>query len=322
MTTSAEKDVPGRPRRGMTLVELLIVVGLLSVFMALVVAGVRNSQTPQVRRVAEQLAAALASAQARSLGVPEGAGTIVTIVSNSAAVYDAVMQPLIEATVTGVPPTPPSATTASVSVTPTNADDATRAYKILFTGTGGPGVSSTAWMAFSSGNVSFRTGTAGTGQTTANTVWPKPLASGTLNALLGQYPGKGSAAVGLGDAITVDTRYSGTGDGTQFSGRAWIAVVFDRVGRVGEVLTCSQDPDIPPSSAIDQPVVPASTIYLLVARKEEVDANTSLASDESLWVAIAPQTGRVILADNVPQSDTSQIRAARQNARQGIAAKR
>lgn len=318
MTTTAFTAVPSRLRRGMTLVELLIVVGLLSVFMALVVAGVRNSQTPQVRRVAEQLAAALASAQARSLGVPEGAGTIVTIVSNSAAVYDAVMQPLIEATVTGVPPSPPSATTASVNVTPTNADDATRAYKILLTGTGGPGVSSTAWMAFASpGTVNFR---AGTGQTTDNTVWPRPLASGTVSALLGQYPGKGSAAVGLGDAITIDTRYSGTGDGTQFSGRAWIAVVFDRVGRVGEVLTCDQDPDVNTSGISVS--LPASTIYLLVARKEEVDANTSLASDESLWVAIAPQTGRVIVADNVPQSDTSQIRAARQNARQGIAAKR
>jgi hypothetical protein len=92
------------------------------------------------------------------------------------------------------------------------------------------------------------------------------------------------------------------------------------VGRVGEVLTCGQDPDVNTSGISVS--LPASTIYLLVARKEEVDANTSLASDESLWVAIAPQTGRVIVADNVPQSDTSQIRAARQNARQGIAAKR
>ena len=322
MTACASTAVPGRSRRGMTLVELLIVVLLLAGFMALVVAGVRGSQAPQLRRVAEQLAAALTSAQSRSLGVPEGAGTIVTI-SGSTTVYDAVMQPHIEATVSsGVPPSDPSSASASVNFSLANADTVSRAYKILLTGTGGPGVGSMAWMAFAatgmtSGNASFR---AGTGQTSDNTVWPKSVTGGSMYALLGQYPNEASAAVGLGDAVTIDTRFSGTGDGTQFAGKTWIAVVFDRVGRVGEVLTCDQDPDV--NSTGFGAGLPASTIYLLVARKDDVDAGrNTLASDDTLWVAISPQTGRVLVADNVPQSGAD-VRAARQNARQGITAKR
>lgn len=337
MTTMATTAGAGRSRRGMTLVELLVVVGLLAGFMALVIAGVRNGQPAPVRRGAEQLAAALTSAQARSLGGPEGAGTIVTLVSGSTAVYDAVMQPLIEATVTGVPPSDPSLTSVLGSFTLTNAENVSRAYKILLTGTGGPGVGSTTWMAFSpsgplSGNVSFR---AGTGQTTENTVWPKTLVGGTLSALLGQCPSKGSATVSFGEGAVIDTRFSGTMDSINFNNQAWITVVFDRVGRVGEVLTCGQDPDDPAVTTSSIGIgLPVSTIYLLVARKADVDAgNNTLASDESLWVAIAPQTGRVTVADVVPQpqaivadilsgADTTSVPNARQNARQGIAAKR
>lgn len=319
----------GRPaRRGMTLVELLVVTGLISVFLGLVVVGVRGGRQ-QPKRAADDLASMLMSAQARALGVPEGAAVILASGTGPGgaactSAYDAEMQPLIEATVTGLPPGDPSSTTASVTVTPLNgAPD--RAYKILFFGRDGSAAAPpTAWMEFvPQGTVNFRVSA---GQTASNTVWPRPPGGGALNGLLAQYPVKSSALVVFDASAAVDLRFSGIGDDRtaaygRFDGMGAIAVVFDRVGRVSDVLQQVPEPGAAPSAGA-QPAVPLSPIYFLLAPRTEIDAGANtLNSSEAQWVAVAPQTGRIFVSENVPQSgtDMTALRAARAKARQGVA---
>jgi hypothetical protein len=64
-----------------------------------------------------------------------------------------------------------------------------------------------------------------------------------------------------------------------------------------------------------------SPIYLLVASRDEVTAGTALGTDRSAWVVVHPQTGRISVSSNVPQSatDATALRAARARAREGIA---
>ena len=72
------------------------------------------------------------------------------------------------------------------------------------------------------------------------------------------------------------------------------------------------------TAASRQPVEPA---YFLVAARADINGDTALASERSLWVAIQPQTGRVTTSANVAQSgkDRTAVRAARANARAALA---
>jgi prepilin-type N-terminal cleavage/methylation domain-containing protein len=323
--THATSAVGSAPRRGMTLVELLVVAAVVSMLLGLVVTGVRGGRQVQ-KRGAETLAAVLAAAQARALGVPEGAAAILASGTgaepNAAAactqVYDAVMQPLIEATVTGTLP--------MATVTPTNGDDMQRAYKILLYGDSPVAMPPTAWLAFTPpSTVAFR---GAVGQTSDNTVWPRPPVSGTFSALLAQYPAESSTVAELGEGSAIDLRFSGIGDSRsttygRLDDKGAVAVVFDRVGRVAEVIQQVPDPGQAASPGAAQPAIPVGTIYFLVVPREQIvssAASNPLASQDAAWVALSPQTGRVFVADNVPQSDTSDaaLRAARAKARQGI----
>ncbi|MFM9057806.1 MAG: Tfp pilus assembly protein FimT/FimU [Planctomycetaceae bacterium] len=334
MSVRSPNTVAVPSRRGMTLVELLVVMGILASLLGLAVTGLRGRKSQ--KGGAEMVAAVLSAAQGRALGVAEGGAAILTPDPTQAGacttLFDAVMQPLIEATVTGVPPTPPSATTAAASVTPTNGDDVQRAYKILLNGTQDtPGVAPpTAWLDFngSTSAVSFRTSL---GQTINNTVWPKAPGGGAFNALLAQYPAKSSTQVDLDEAVVIDLRYSGIGHDIStaygsLNGKGSIAVVFDRVGRVAEVIQQVPDPGASASPGTAQPAIPVGLIFFLVALRDDVanpaNAVASLASLDSLWVVLEPQTGRVFVADNVPvsASDSTSLQAARAKAIQGIGA--
>jgi prepilin-type N-terminal cleavage/methylation domain-containing protein len=313
-------------RRGFTLVELLVVAGIFAMLFGLVLSGGRPSNAGQIRQAAQSIASVLLAAQSRSLGNPAGAGVILDpAVAGSPAVYTvsaADMLPLITGSCTsGMPPSNMGASSASVSIEPDNADaaDLARGYKIRFQERGSKVQSPTAWMGFANPVVTFRSGN---GQGPQNTNWPKPVVANGFSVFIARYPNKAATAYELPKQVAIDLRYSGVGDGTTFdttwgnlSGKGAIAITFDSVGEIDALMQ-----DVLGTPTV-QPTHPVSPIYLLVASRDEVTAGTALATDRSAWVVVHPQTGRVSVSSNVPQSatDATALRAARARAREGIA---
>lgn len=322
-----------RSRRGFTLVELLVVTGLIASLFGLVVAGMRRGQQSR-KPGADTLAAVLAAAQGRALGLPEGTAVILSPDSSlpaaCATFYDASMLPLIQGVVTGVPPANPAMLSASGTVVPMTTDSIQRAYKILLCVDANRNFAPpTAWLNFTptsatTGTVQFRTSAA---QTSGNTVWPKPTASGTMNGLLAQYPIRSTSAYQLDKGTAVDLSFSGIGDDRttaygRLDGKGSIAVVFERTGRVAEILQQVPEPGATAPSGIAQPAMPTGTVYFLVAPRDVIaSGGNTLASSDAIWVALSPQTGRTFTAANIVQSgtDTAALQAARANARKGIA---
>ncbi len=305
-------------RAGFTLVELLVVAGIFAALFGLMLNGFRPDASGQVRRDAQSLVSAILAAQSRAIGNPAGAGLILEPAGAARAVATvsaADMLPLIMGTCTGgVPPSNRSATTANVTISPSNAasEELGSGYRIQF-GRSASGQAAARWMDFSGGaTVSFRTAS---GQNAQNTIWPERGAG--LPVLIARYPSKGETLVDLAKTVAIDLGSSGIGDGADFaaawsdlSGKGAIGLTFDSVGGLDAVM---QQVGTGNATATH----PLSPVYLLVAPRKEVEAGTALASQQAVWVVIHPQTGRVSVSSNVPQTDTdaTALRAARAKAR-------
>jgi type II secretory pathway pseudopilin PulG len=316
-------------RAAFTLVELLVVAGIFAMLFGLVLNGARPSATGQVKQAAQSIASVFLATQSKALGKPAGAGVIFDPGGGGAVVTTvsaADMLPLITGSCTnGMPPTNLAATSGTVAIAPDNADaaDLAHGYKIRFHEEEPAAQAPTAWMAFAANVVSFR---AGSGQTAQNTIWPKPANGGPFKVTIARYPNEGETLYELPKAAAIDLRYSGIGDGATFSttwsnlsGKGAVAIGFDSVGEVDVVM---QQVLSAAASRTVQPLAPTQPIYLLVAARADVEAGTNtLAGSTAFWVVIHPQTGRVSVSSNVPQTgtDATALRNARANARAGLA---
>ena len=312
-----------RDLKGFTLVELLVVTGLMASLLGLLVAVGRPNVKSTVRRTAQDFAGSCLATQSRALGNPQGAGVMVVPAAGSSrvgtTVVDAVMQPLTTGNVSGWPPADPRQTSALVSVSSVDPTIVANAFKVRFQTLSGDVISP--WYSYSTGTASFRTAT---GQTQQNTIWPK--GGSGLQASLAQYPSAGASILALPKQVAIDLEYSGVGETTtashgygRFNGLGTVAISFDDVGRLSEVMRNVQASPSP----IGQPIVAAETVYLLFAARSDIEQNSSLSNDTSIWVAINPLSGRTTLAANVPQSatDAAALKAARAKAREGSALK-
>jgi type II secretory pathway pseudopilin PulG len=317
-------------RNAFTLVELLVVAGIFAMLFGMVLNGARPSASGQVKQAAQSIASVLLATQSKALGKPAGAGVILDPTGGGAAVTTVSAADMLPWIIGTGSLTVTTATTATVTVAPDNADaaDLTYGYKIRFHSEE-PGVQApTAWMAFAANVVSFR---AGSGQSAQNTIWPKPSGGGSLKVTIARYPNEGETLYELPKAAAIDLRYSGIGDGATFStlwsdlsDKGAVALGFDAVGEVDLVMqhALTKPSDRPTNSPV--PLAPTQPIYLLVverAQLEKTPPENTLASSTSLWVAIHPQTGRVSVSSNVPQpnANATALRAARANARAGLA---
>jgi type II secretory pathway pseudopilin PulG len=312
-------------RAAFTLVELLVVASIFAALFGLVLAGARPSTTAQIKQAANSLASLLLVTQSHAIGNIAGAALILESSGTAClSLANADMAPLIEGTATGMPPSTLATTTADIAIDAgsLNADvaDLTQGYKVQFYDLGPPAEPPSMWMAFSgTSRVSFRTAN---GQTADNTIWPKS-ASGSFAFRIARYPSVAETAARFQEAAAIDLRFSGVGDDplTTWGGLAnkgAIAIVYDGMGSVDALM---QQVTSPAAARTVQPVDPMSPAYFLVASRSDIDAGTSLASDKALWVSIHPQTGRVSISANVPQTGTNAtaVRAARAKARAGIA---
>lgn len=313
---------------GFTLVELLVVTGLIASLLGLVVTGLRagSSSSGQIRRSAQALASAIIAAQSRSIGKPQGAAVIIDpagVQGQSAS--EALMYPFITGAVSGLPPTNLSGTSAQVTVTPDNSDvaDLVHGFRILLSVNQAFIQPPSAWLrcdltASGSGSIRLRTAA---GQTPQNTIWPKT--GGAVYASIARYPDKSGATIDMEKAAAIDLRYSGVGDDLtspygRFDNKGAIAVCFDRTGAVSEVMQQVLAASLHPV----EPDTPRQPIYFLIALRADIDSSgvNVLSKQDALWVTVFPLTGRIAVSSNVPQSgtDATAVAAARANAKQGI----
>ena len=316
-----------RPRLAFTVVELLVVTVIFSILMSLLVVGGQPSAGGQIRRLAQSIVSAILTAQTSALGNEAGAAVIFepsSTTSNACnALFFADSQPYIKGTVgSGVPPSSLASTSTTVALTPTNADaaDLANGYKILFR-CDEPYLAASPWMSISSGTtVAFRTSA---NQTAQNTIWPKKPATAPLQFLVARYPVKSSPAIDGIKTAAIDLRYSGignttTGDYGALANKGAIAITFNSAGVIDAVMQ-----NVLATTKSVQPVVPAAPLYLLIASLSDIQSNESLQKEYSLWLVLAPNTGRITIASNVIQNGTAEVDVinARAKARQSIAVK-
>lgn len=311
-----------RPVAAFTLVELLVVASIMATLFGLLLAGTRPNIGAATRQAAQQLTSVLLAAQSRAIGSSQGAAVVFgPDGATCREVFSGDRPPMVHATVdSGMPPANPVASVATVELQITNGGDLQQGYRIRFHGdrTGaGPVMPESPWLAFQPPQqVRFRETD---GQSPFNTPWPTPVSGETFTASILCYPGRGSRLLEFPKGVGIDLRYSGTGDdpATIWGGLAAagdIGLSFDTVGTV-DALMRGLGTTAP---LVRQPVEP---IYFLVAPQAEIDANRALASDRAMWVTIQPQTGRVTVSSNLPQTriDSVGVRAARASARAAAA---
>lgn len=309
-------------RRGFTLVELLVVTGMMAGFLGLALTIGRPSGRSHVGQTLQGLSSAVIQTQTRALGREAGAAILLEPGANDMpsyacnAVFSADVPQFITGTVaSGMPPSNLDLATASVSLSsPDNgsAADLQQGYRIRFSGTA-PTIPTSPWFGFASPNVTMRSDA---GQSVDNTVWPRAAAGGALRYEVARRPLKSVPLVNPLKGAAIDLRYSGvgdtgTGDYASLADKGSIAICFDREGRLDAVVQYG---------TTIQPLTPTAPLYLLIAMATDIQDGRSLQSPASRWLAIAPSTGRVSIAANVTVAGTTtaDIAAARANARTGI----
>jgi len=319
-------------RRAFTLVELLVVTGLMAGLLGLVLTVGRPSGRSQVGQLLQGLSSSLISTQTRALGKEAGAALLLEPGTNGMlphacnAVLSADVRPFVTGTVSiGMPPANLGASSGTVALSsPENASngDLQMGYRIRFSGSS-PEMPTSPWFRFAcTGDpavctISLRVEA---NQTVDNTIWPRAAASTVLRYEVARYPQKAVPLVEPLKFAAIDLRYSGVGDTAagsyaSLANRGSIAVCFDRDGRLDAIMQYGPGP-----FPTVQPLTPTAPLYLLIASVADIREDRSLQSTASRWLAIAPSTGRLSIAANigVPGTTVADIAAARANARVGV----
>jgi type II secretory pathway pseudopilin PulG len=318
------------PVTAFTLVELLVVVSIMATLFGLMLAGSRPNIGATTRRAAQQFASVLLATQSRAIGNPTGAAVILAPGGPTCReVFSGDRPPLVQATVKDgmlpqdppqVPPGDPLDLTTTLDLMVTNGGDYTQGYRIKFHGdpaNTGSVMPESLWFAFQPAELKVHLRRVD-GQSKYNTVWPS-AGDDQLHASIICYPARGSRLLDFPKGVGIDLRYSGTGDDPtsmwgNLAAAGDIGLSFDTVGTVDALMRGLGTA----TALVRQPVEP---VYFLVAPIAEITANRSLASEQSLWVTVQPQTGRVTVSSNQPQAgaDRTAVRAARASARAALA---
>jgi|GEM_PF-746690 len=237
--------IPPIRRNAFTLVELLVVTGLLASLLSVVIVAMRPTEDAQIRQVANALTSAIMQTQTKALSRTEGAAMLVepsdlinpllsatasrtdllqsiarrqlanTPTYSTVVSFGDVQQPIIGPALLALPSI--SSTIATVTTgTLLNADNVNAGFQIRFT-SGGP---SSEWFAFrptgtSSGEVTLQQSLgqftllpSGSVQT-INTLWPSGTA---LTCEIARWPLPTQAALSFPKFAAVDLRFSSIGD--------------------------------------------------------------------------------------------------------------
>ena len=289
-------------RRGMTLVELLIVIAILGLLAVTVLPALSTTtDARRSREAARSVSSYVAKAQSRAIGRPEWAGLWLTppasipLASFSIDLYLAAVSPLFRgdspsAFVRGSPA--PAGSTFNItagslqSLTPTvNVGDLVRFDGQL------------PWYEYvNPTTIQLRdSGGDNVNQTSLNTPWPASAVPHTFEVL--RRPIRPGSPMTIADGRCVDLGWSGCGGSTPASYLPFgnspgpISILFDGTGRLRQLFY----------GAARHPVV--GPVYLLIGRTDRAGNNPAVLSNtddsvganwqysDSYWIAIDPMTG-------------------------------
>jgi prepilin-type N-terminal cleavage/methylation domain-containing protein len=278
-------------RRGMTLVELLVVISILGLLAVTVIPNISNTnERRKVREAARALSSFIAGGQSRALGNRNGGGVwfdpLPNGITNGMTPLGAVID-LSDADV-GMSyagdstnskvsfPSPSLTTSATVSLTggcypPSSTGNLIRLQNsssfFSFTSTSG-----------STGIVTMRSDV---NQTVENTSWPRDGTSLSYE-IIGPPTRSSANTLTLGDGVAVDLYHSWCGTHLQTvlgSATTSFQILYDSTGRPQYLFFNST------RTPINEP------IFLLVASIESIQSSGPLAPLDGYWVAIDPRGG-------------------------------
>ncbi len=268
-------------QRGFTLIELLVVVAIMGVFMGLVAISNRPSRKTQLRQAAQSVASLIIAAQSNAL--ESDVGSALWISDNG--IYDA--NPQQNASIELASVSNVTATTCQLNGLAVPPD----ACRVRFVSNSSNSQPPSTWFDINGQVASFQAPS----QTQYNTIWPARFYSAPgapqCVAEFDLEPRKSGLAYEWPTLGKIDWRYSGIGSTGLLLKDA--AVVFDRGGEIETYFTDMSN------SVTSSPAM--STLYLCIAYEPDVDAlAATLASEDTVWVAIEPNTGRASLGWNEP----------------------
>jgi len=287
-------------RRGMTLVELLVVVAILGLLAVTVLPSLSTTtEARRSREAARSVSSYVAKAQSRAIGRPEWAGLWLTPPASipsanfSIDLYLADVSPLFRGN-TSTAVVSGSASGAAFLLTSGSLQSLTATVNagdlVRFDG-------QLPWYEYvNPTTIQLRnSGGDNVNQTSINTPWPASGVPHTFEVL--RQPIRAGSPMTIADGRCIDLRWSGYGGSTPVSYLPFgnfpgpIAILFDGTGRLRQLFY----------GAARHPV--AGPVYLLIGRTDRAGNNAAILSNtddsvganwqysDSYWIAIDPMTG-------------------------------
>lgn len=285
-------------RRGMTLVELLVVVTIIGLLVITVVPNVASTQeNRQAREAARTVSSFIAKAHARAIGRTAWSGFMLVPLASGTAVVDMHLADSPD------PYRGDNTASTLVIVTPTSATTRTGTNQTIGTGTNVVSSNGTDLIRFGGRgpfyivtsvsnrfvNFSLR---GDAGQTLDNTPWP---AAGVPYPFeIFPKPTTAGSPVTLAANRAIDLRWSGFGSPSGYTAfvSGTVTIVFDGTGRLRQMVRGGN------RTALNGPV------FLLVGRLDQAGTTANFQDPLSSWIGIDPNTGVVRSAGCVPNAET------------------
>ena len=308
-------------RRGMTLIELMVVVLILGLLSVAVLPNLANTgDARKVREAARSLSSFIASAQSQAIGSRTASGIWIDPLPNQMGAnwisLDIAMTEVPapyagDTTTAGIESlTPPAATLLgqSSSATPVFTGGfnlpapPSPAYQIRLAG-------SAVWFDFYPLTLTIQMRTS-INQTPQNTTWPTTTTSSPIGYEIVAAPVRSnSTSLTFGDGVAIDLTNSFIGTSPILNSGTPPPpprILFDASGRPSFLINGAAATRIPMSE----------TVFLLVSSIESIQSGTSLTEPGSYWIAIDPRGGVPKVAEVKPQGLT--IRDSQEYIRKGL----
>jgi prepilin-type N-terminal cleavage/methylation domain-containing protein len=285
-------------RRGMSLIELLVVISILGLLAVTVIPNISNtSDRRKVREAARALSSFIAGGQSRALGSRNGGGVWIDPLPNGISNGTIAIGAAIDLADADVGMSYSGNSTSSRATFPNPMTASTTGTVTLSGGCTPPSASgnlirlenSPALFAFSctSGSTGVISMRSDANQTVANTFWPRAGASLSYE-IIGPPTRSPANTMTFGDGVAIDLYHSCSGTTTfpnlnaptsLATGTAAFQILYDSTGRP-QYLSCNGA-----RAVINEP------IFLLVASIESIQSSSGLAPQDGYWVAIDPRGG-------------------------------